>query len=149
MTFNPRGSIVCPSRPVEIEGGALVGGRKPGVIVFIPSTAKNRRELERFCARIGVDAQPVQYVRDELPNAYECVGSLEALERLTAHPVVEDWHLIVAVRVPTGAQGSGPEKVRPSLGSAFGKPAQVAATGAALAHDRYQNAIRARKAGDL
>lgn len=149
MPYNPRGSIVLPSRPVEIEGGALVGGRKPGIVVYIPPTAKNRRELERFCARVGIDARPVEFQRDELASAYECIGTLEGIERLTAHPVVSDWHLIVSVRVPTGAQGSGPDKVRPSLGSAFGRPAQVTATAAALSEGRSDRMRAAVKAGEL
>ncbi|MBN9522507.1 hypothetical protein J0H58_28960 [bacterium] len=102
--MNPRGSIVMPSRPVDIGGGVMVTGRKPGIIVYIESTAKNRRELERFCNRNGIDARPVQFVREDMANAYECVGTVESLERLTGHPVVADWHLIIAVAIPrTGA----------------------------------------------
>src|SRR4051812_45299487 len=102
--MNPRGSIVMPSRPVDIGGGVMVTGRKPGIVVYIDSTAKNRRELERFCNRNGIDARPVQFVREDMANAWECIGTVESLERLTNHPVVTDWHLIIAVAIPrTGA----------------------------------------------
>jgi hypothetical protein len=105
--MNPRGSIVMPSRPIDIGGGVLVTGRKPGIVVYIDSTARNRRELDRFCARNGIDAKPVEFHRDGVASAWECVGSVADLERLTNHPVVTDWHLIIGVRVPVGAAGSG------------------------------------------
>jgi hypothetical protein len=84
----------------------MVGGRKPGIIAYIHSTARNRREFERWCDRNGADARPVEYVRNDLPAAYEVVGALETLERLTDHPVVREWHLIVNVRVPHIAGGA-------------------------------------------
>jgi len=44
-----RPAIVLPTR-ATVEGGAVASGRFPGVVVYIAPTAKNRRELERFCA---------------------------------------------------------------------------------------------------
>jgi len=46
---------------------------------------------------------------------------------------VERWHFALNVRPPRAAQGCGPEKVRPPMGSAFGKPSQVKETARALA----------------
>lgn len=102
-----RPSIVMPSRPIDIGGGCMASGRKPGIIVHIDSTSKNRREFERFCDRNAIDYHPVEFLRDDLPCSYECIGSLPALERLSEHPVVRDWHLILSVRITTVSAGSG------------------------------------------
>src|SRR5215204_5388251 len=66
------------------------------------------REFARFCAKNGVHARPVQAVADDdRPDAYECMGAVASLERLTGHPAVRDYHLIIGVRVPLVASGSG------------------------------------------
>lgn len=112
MPANPRGSIVLPSRPIDIGNGCMMSGRKPGIIVYIKAgSGRLVREFTRFCDVAGIDAMPVQSAGDR-PDAYECIGSIESLERLTGHPAVRDWHFIVGVRVPLTAAGSGAESVR-------------------------------------
>jgi hypothetical protein len=117
--MNPRGSIVCPSRPVDIGGGVMVSGRKPGIIVYTKAgSGRLMRKFERFCHQNGIDARPVQDVTDTgRPHAWECVGTLESLEALTEHEAVADWHLIVSVRVPLCSGGSGEvtERVRKAI----------------------------------
>src|SRR4051812_5032548 len=103
--MNPRGSIVLPSRPVDIGGGTFMGGRKPGVIVYVKAgSGRLMRKFGRFLDANGIHAFPVQEVGDDgLADAWECIGSVQSLERLTAHPAVRDWHLIVNVRPPLAA----------------------------------------------
>lgn len=126
---------------------AHVDGRKPSDV---------RRDFNRYCRSAGIIATPCEYGEGQFsirtgkpipgsepaPSAYQCIGSPEALRALTNHFTVGEWTFALSVSPPRMAQGSGPEKVRPSMGSAFGRPEQVQATATALARDRT-NAIRA------
>jgi hypothetical protein len=149
--FNPRGSIVMPARPVDIGNGTTATGRNPGVVVYTKAgSGRLMRKFERFCLANGIDARPVQQLaEDGRPDAWECVGTLESLEALTEHEAVADWHLIVSVRVPLGAAGSGEHKPRPSSGTAFGRPETISATADQLRKD-HANRVRAEMtAGNL
>lgn len=104
----PRGRIVCPSRPVHIGGGVVITGPKPGLIVYVRAgSGRLMREFHRFCQHWGVHPRPVQECVPGRPDAWECIGSVDALERLIAHPAVVRWHYILDVKPPVGAQGSG------------------------------------------
>jgi hypothetical protein len=76
----------------------------------------------------------------EVATAYQVMGGIEPLLDLLEQEFIGEFHVALSVRAPVLAQGSGPEKVRPPLGSAFGKPEQVAATAVALA--RQGDAVR-------
>jgi hypothetical protein len=105
---NPRGSIVMPSRPVHIGGGVVITGRKPGLIVYVKAgSGRLMREFTRFCEHWGIQAFPVQEVIPGRPDAFECLGSVDALERLIAHPAVLRWHYVLNVRPPLVAAGGG------------------------------------------
>jgi hypothetical protein len=108
MPFNPRGRIVCPSRPVSI-GAATATGRLPGIIVRIRAgSGRLTKEFHRFCAYRGLHARPVQESVDGRPDFFEVVGAnVDGLERLIGHPAVEDFHYILSTRVPVGSQGAG------------------------------------------
>lgn len=166
MRANPRGAITRTFRLVErdtdadgvevtrtISGAgiivklAYVDGRKPSDV---------RRDFARYCQANAIIATPCEYGEGQFstrtgrpipgsepaPSAYQCIGSPEALNALTNYFTVGEWTFALNVQPPRMAQGSGPEKVRPSMGSAFGRPEQVQATATALARDRT-NAIRA------
>ncbi|MBA4189493.1 MAG: hypothetical protein C0467_16010 [Planctomycetaceae bacterium] len=155
MTPTPTGSIVRTIRVTEVEtldGGAevkrTISGR--GVIVHIRPDVEGmkpsdvRRSFTRTAKQLGVildvcEASHGHYsakgkvIADSLPSAFQCVGTVEALGELVKHVAVERWHFALNVRPPRGAQGSGPEKVRPMPKSAFGRPEQLKATARTLA----------------
>jgi hypothetical protein len=86
----------------------MVAGRKPGIIVYIKAgSGRLYREFTRFCGRNGIDATPVQEAVDGRPEAWECVGAVADLERLTGHEAVARWHYILNVKPPIVAGGSG------------------------------------------
>jgi hypothetical protein len=104
----PRGRIVMPSRPVHIGGGVVITGPKPGLIVYVRAqSGRLMREFHRFCAHNGIHPRPVQEAVPGRPDAWECIGSIDALERLIGHPAVMRWHYILDVRAPVGGQGCG------------------------------------------
>jgi hypothetical protein len=88
------------------------------------------REFARFCTHWGIHAFPVQEAIDGRPDAWECIGSVDALERLIAHPAVVRWHYILNVQPPFGAQGSGEvtDRARKAINRArLAKPDRLAA----------------------
>ena len=104
----PRGSIVMPTRPVHIGGGVCITGPKPGLIVYVRAgSGRHMREFHRFCSHHGIHPRPVQESIPGRPDAWECIGSVDALERLIAHPAVVRWHYILNVKPPVGGQGGG------------------------------------------
>jgi hypothetical protein len=104
---NPRGRIVMPTRAVPIGGGVVITGAKPGIVVYIrANSGRMRREFDRFCGHWGIYRRPVQEAIDGRPDAWEVLGSVDALERLIGHPAVVRWHYILSVKPPVGAQGS-------------------------------------------
>jgi hypothetical protein len=122
-------------RGIIIRIRAHVPGMKPSDV---------RRDFVRTAKRLGVVldvcetahghyAQSGEAIVEGLASAYQCVGLIEALGELVKHVAVEGWTFALNVAPPRSAQGSGPEKVRPSMGSTFGKPLQVKATADALA----------------
>jgi hypothetical protein len=105
---NPRGRIVMPTRPIHIGGGVVITGPKPGIVVYVRAgSGRLMREFERFCQHWGIFRRPVQECIDGRPDAWEVLGSVDALERLIGHPAVIRWHYILSVKPPVGAQGSG------------------------------------------
>lgn len=134
-----------------------------GVVVRIKADADSRRNFRKFCARHGLlawaaerchgdyrhraPATPIDYREDYDVSAWNVAGPGEALATLVGphesgdvllsnpKPFVDSWHYAMSGGMPRGASGAGPEKARPAMGSAFGKPAQVAATAAELARD--------------
>ncbi|AMV29385.1 hypothetical protein VT84_33635 [Gemmata sp. SH-PL17] len=169
MPIDPRGSIVRIMRRTEREttdGGAELTRTisAPGIIVRLahihgrkPSDV--RRDFVRYCHAIGILAAPCEYGAGQFstrtgksipgtelaPTAYQCLGAPDALAKLVEYFAVSEWHFAVGVRVPVVAGGSGPEKVRPPVSSAFGKPATVRATTSALARQRDAAIASARK----
>ena len=143
-----------------------------GIVVRVKPDSDSRRAFRKFCARHGLlvwvadrtggdfrhRAPKVapDYREDFDVTAWNVAGPGEALALLVnphpsgdvvlsnPRPFVDSWHYAMSGGIPRGASGSGPEKVRPTMGSAFGKPAQVAATAALLAND---HADRMRTAG--
>jgi hypothetical protein len=86
----------------------LVTGRKPGIIVYVKSgSSRLMRQFHAHSAANGIHGERVQEFPDERQEAWECLGSVEALEALTGHPAVVRWHYILNVRPPRGASGSG------------------------------------------
>ena len=92
-----RGSIVMPSKPIDLGGGLMTSGRIPGLGVFVRgNSGRLMRDFRRFCERHGLHAEAVH----EEADAYQVVGTVEALERLMGHPSVRETHLIMNVRPP-------------------------------------------------
>jgi hypothetical protein len=107
MRGSPRGRIVCPTRPVPV-GGAIATGAKPGIIVYVKAgSGRLMREFARFCERWGVHRRPAQEGYGDRPDAWEVLGSVDALERLIGHPAILNWHYILNVAPPRAAQGGG------------------------------------------
>lgn len=122
----------------------------PGIIIrlkVIPNVKPSdvRRDFVRACRRLGC-LEPIVVERgyghyaksgtaieEGLPSAFQVMGEFPALLAASRLPQVESWEPALAIRVPTCAGGSGPEKVRPPSGTAFGKPATVKATAEAVA----------------
>jgi hypothetical protein len=143
-----------------------------GVVVRVKADADSRRNFRKFCARHGLLVWAAErchgdyrhraprvapdYREDFNVSAWNVAGPGEALALLVGphesgdvalsnpKPFVDSWHYAMNTALPRAASGSGPEKARPSMGSAFGKPAQVAATAVQLAAD---HADRMRAAG--
>ncbi|MBN9520834.1 hypothetical protein J0H58_20325 [bacterium] len=171
MSFNPRGAIVRTIRVSETETTAdgaevtrTVSGA--GVVIHVRPHVPNmkpadvRRAFLRAVRNAGCVAAAVEHghghyrqagnlIGEAAPSAFQVVGPVDGLRELVTHFAVGDWHFAVGVRVPTGAQGAGPEKVRPAMRNAFGKPEQVAATAAALAKGRSDRMRAAVNAGEL
>lgn len=165
----PRPTVVTRIRQAEEADGVRMRLSGAGIIVRIADNSDGRRQLTRWADAHGVNLvrlTPEPGVhhsrssqtrrggigRNDVTTAradYQALGAGLTLRALAAQPFVVGAEDIVSIRIPLAGQGSGPEKVRPSMGSAFGRPEQVKATGAALAHDRSQNAIRARRTGEL
>jgi hypothetical protein len=75
----------------------------------------------------------------------ELLGLGEDGERVGAgKPFVKNWHYAVNAALPHTPQGQGEPKVRAGSGTAFGRPATVAATAAQLAREHNE---RMRAAG--
>jgi hypothetical protein len=150
----PTGSIVRTIRVSEREtlNGAevvrTISGA--GVIIRLKSAvpgmkpAEIRRAFTRAASQLGVILDAVEFnhghysqsgkeIAVPSASAFQAVGEVGALEELVGHFAVDEWHYALNVKPPRGAQGSGPEKVRPTSGSVFGKPQTVKATGEALA----------------
>lgn len=70
---------------------------------------------------------------------YLCVGSADAVRTLLHHSAVSSWRWNEAHHIPFRSAGSGPEKQRPPMGSAFGRPEQISATAEALASRPREN----------
>jgi hypothetical protein len=105
---NPRGRIVMPTRAVPIGSGVVITGAKPGIIVYVRAgSGRLMREFDRFCQHWGIFRRPVQECIDGRPDAWEVLGSVDALERLIGHPAVIRWHYVMSVKPPMNAQGSG------------------------------------------
>jgi hypothetical protein len=105
---NPRGRIVMPTRPVPIGGGVVITGAKPGIVVYVRAgSGRLMREFERFCEHWGIFRRPVQAAVNGRPDAWEVLGSVDALERLIGHPAVVRWHYILSVKPPLCVQGAG------------------------------------------
>ena len=95
--------------------------------------------------------EPRDYRQDATVTAWQVSGDGAALSELVGmdehgrrgepKPFVASWAFALAVRVPVVAGGNGEERPRPSMGSAFGKPAQVKATAATLDGYRVQRHI--------
>lgn len=138
------------------------------VLVRIVNDSDSRRTFRRACRANGVHIDPnfaqciiapehtyshaTGKVRDghaEVPDTFRIVGDGAGIAAVVAGAAVAGWEPCVAVRVPVTSSGMGPEKVRPPMGSVFGKPAQVEVTAAALAKGRSDRDIAARRAGEL
>jgi hypothetical protein len=104
----PRGSILCPSRKIEL-GGAVITGRKPGILITVKSgSGRLLREFTRYCEHLGVHSFGVQsFSENGRSDVFECLGSIDALERLIGHAAVRDWSYILNVRPPRWAMGTG------------------------------------------
>ncbi|HYH66339.1 MAG TPA: hypothetical protein VD866_16725 [Urbifossiella sp.] len=139
------------------------GGNSDGR--FNRRTGADEHEFAELLARAAADYGAVVY-HDGAPHgsdadvsAWNVVGSEAALSELVgmddgdrrgeAKPFVASWAFAMNVGLPRVAQGSGPEKARPSMGSAFGRPEQVKATAAQLSRDRADRHAAAVKAGEL
>lgn len=107
MRGSPRGRIVLPTRPIAL-GGAVIAGAKPGFICFIrAASGRACREFHRFCRFHGIHARAVQESIPGRPEAWECLGTVDSLERLVGHPSVVSWHYILSTRPPMCSQGAG------------------------------------------
>jgi hypothetical protein len=114
----PRGAIVCPTRPVRI-GEAVATGSKPGVIVYLKDGSG--RLMKQFWRAVGRRALDVVQVQGD---AWEVVGSPADLGWLVGmslyralglpapdgvgdgHPAVARWHFILNVRPPRADLGT-------------------------------------------
>ena len=130
------------------------------VIVTIGKTSDDRRDLSRLIKRLrsqghaiacnpikgaGVTSADNTYCKvtgavlpradtTVYPTDYQVIGAQDVLQNLVVTDrVVLDYSFPLSIRIPTGAQGSGDEKVKPSPDSTFGTKNQVASTQAALA----------------
>jgi hypothetical protein len=166
--LNPKGSIVRTMRLREtdttedgseitrmISGAGVVVHIKPDVPGWKPSDV--RRAFTRAAKALGVITTVVERahgyfsqtgkpIAEALPSAFQCVGPVPGLQQLVRHFAVSEWHFAVGVRVPVVAGGNGPEKVRPSSGTLFGKPDTVKRTGEVLAKQTADHIAMSRKA---
>jgi hypothetical protein len=103
----PRGRIVLSTKPVYL-GDAVVCGRKPTLVVYIRAgSSKHTRNFHRFCQFHGLHVTPVQEVIPGRPDAFEVLGTMGSLERLTSHPAVVRFHYALNVRPNVRAGGGG------------------------------------------
>jgi len=151
--FAPTGAIVRRMRlGIDHEDGRKATVSGGGILVTVKDNSESRRALARFAhvnrllltrltpdyadgAFKGRNNPPRHAAR--IPEAqFQCVGDGPTLRALIGQPFVCRWEFAVSVRVPFMAAGAGEVKPRPSMGSAFGRPATTAATNEALARQR-------------
>ncbi len=104
--YNPSGEIVLSSRYTVFIGDAVAKQQFPICVVYIRQTSAHRREFDRICERLGIALDP----QDEHGTAFVAIGSPEALERLTGHPSVKQWHHAIKRDGPGRGQGAMPKK---------------------------------------
>lgn len=153
---SPRGSIVCSTRGVEVgEGSVGEFNRKATIVVYIKSGSGNlAKRFHHFCQRNGINARPVwdvgQVVLADRADAYECIGSADALARLVGEDggermeAVIEWHFPLNVRAPRCAgTGSGEktkklqEMMRPKAQRQLMEDARYTADAVALEKERW------------
>ena len=124
--------------PDTVESLTTFGQRKRTAKVVVPlrDGTYNRQtgKLETVTHTGGNDNTDGKTDEDGFPVAdYLAIGDLQALERMSEDDRVLSWRWKETHKVPFKLPGSGPEKMRPSMGSAFGAPGQHASTATALA----------------
>ncbi|HEX4607799.1 MAG TPA: hypothetical protein VH092_06295 [Urbifossiella sp.] len=164
-----RPAVVGRIRSTEELDGVRISVTGAGCIVRIVDNSDGRRKLNRYADAHGImltrltpENRPHTYggrnapgwtTNDNGPTGaradYQALGTGLALRELAGQPFVVHAEDIVNIRVPVGAQGSGPEKARPASGSMFGKPGTLKGTATALAHARSERFTAAVKAGEL
>jgi len=108
--YNPSGSVVAP-RVMLVCGEAVARQSVPALIVYVRCCSKWLREFRRFCDHVGIGiVTDPDGNSPHGPDAFEVVGPLELLKRLTEHPCVRDWHPIINRSVSTRATGAMPAK---------------------------------------
>lgn len=169
--FSPKGSIVRSMRLREAEatedgaevtrsisGAGVVVHLKPAVPNMKP--ADIRRAFARAAKSLGVVLSAVERAHghfsqsgkpivEGLVSAYQAVGTAESLRQLVGHFAVSEWHFALNVAVRPIASGSGPEKVRPSMGSQFGKPLTTKSTAEAVAKQTAESVKLLRRSCGL
>jgi hypothetical protein len=99
-------------KPSEVRRAFTRAAKAASVIVTVCETAHGHFD------------QQGKPIAEGLASAYQCIGTVDTLSALASHFAVERWEPALSGRIPYGAAGSGPEKVRPS---AY-KPANTART---------------------
>lgn len=104
--------------------------RFPGAIVYVRQCAKWIRAFRRFCelnhmavvikanensgkqvvvCKPGICWEDMESTLTV--GAWEVLGSPEHLDALTRHPLVMEWHPVLALKVPVQGSGAGPDKI--------------------------------------
>ena len=108
----PTGRVQTSVRPVRIAEGVVVVGRKPMLVCELRvASARNRKAVNFWAEKLGLSLRRVQVIADDALEAFEVVGSVDALSRFVTFDFVQSYHLPVATRV--GFVGSGTGELKP------------------------------------
>lgn len=86
-------------------GGLRITGTFPMIIAYVKTgSSRLRGQFIHKCDAIGIEAKEIQSW--DYLIAYELRGSAEAMEEISQHAAVKEWHFPLAVRIPVGSAGS-------------------------------------------
>jgi hypothetical protein len=117
MASAPRPHIVLPTRALPVDGtDATMRTQWAGVVAYLGGTRDQRKAFLRCVGRTpGLIANVVERVGGHgSTSAVELVGDPGLVAGAVELQPVVRWHYIMSTPVPRQAQGTGPEKQRPS-----------------------------------
>lgn len=103
--FNPSGEVVAPVMTVVV-GQAVIRQRFVAVVVYVKMLHKSLYRFHRFCSHHGIALEKL----DDAGSAFTAIGPHDALEALTEHASVLQWHFPLNRTAGARAGGAMPKR---------------------------------------